>query len=111
MKIERDIDISKILRSKKQDDFMSSHTLSCGIWDDLGIESIFLHENWDSVGGLNRLTETLNSLDLRSRLNAHRNAEVFLKWVPNIELDSLNNIMKVGNFNLGKEKMQKFINA
>lgn len=94
----RDITLSKLLRTPDQVEFFSTHTLICGIYDNLGLESVTPIKDWENISGLDRLQEKISTLELRTRFNVHRNAETYVRWISNDNLIILNSILNEGRY-------------
>jgi hypothetical protein len=101
--LDRDITLSKLLRTSEQEEFFNQHTLICGIWDDLGIEGMVVCKDWDTSKGLENLNSRLFGYQLRARMNGHRNARSYLRWIHNKDLVKAEGLISEKDYVLAKE--------
>ena len=101
--LDREITISKLLRTSEQEDFFNQHTLIYGIWDDLGIEGMLVCKDWDTSKGLENLNSRLWGYQLRTRLNGHRNAKSYLRWIHNKDLKKAEELISEKDYVGAKE--------
>lgn len=96
--LQREISISKITITEEQEKFQSKHCVVYGLYDDLGIESFKISNDWNTIDGISNLNDKLKSLKIRARYNTHRNATVFLCWIKNESIKDIEKFISLEQY-------------
>lgn len=106
--LQRDISISKLMRSDKQVDFHNTHTFVYGTLDDIGLESFNTCKDWDTPYGLGKLSSDLSYMELRARFNSHRNTEVYQLMINSDLVEKIKQLFKEDKFLEAKKLLIDF---
>jgi hypothetical protein len=106
--LQRDILISKLTRTEEQVEFHSTHTFVYGIYDNFGVETFNVCNDWDTTVGLEKLDSDLSHMSLRTRFNPQRDSTVYLLMLKNELVETIRNMFKEDKFLEAKKLLIDF---
>ncbi len=96
--LEREISLEQLLMTAQKHQFQEEHNAFYGIYDNEGLESFLPIGNHFDLQVLNKVSDKLNSLNLRARFAGHRDAKVYICWVSKENQKSINTMLTDGEF-------------
>ena len=103
--LKREITLSKLLRTKEEIEFHSTHTLVYGIYDNDGLESIVESVDWETLEGLEKISISMRSNSLRCRFNSHRDPKCYIAWISKEIFEEINTRIEFNDFQKSKEML------
>jgi hypothetical protein len=105
-RLQREIDLSNLLKSDERVKWESEHVVCYGLYDDLGVESMFKLDEI-SVDSIDKLSSKLGMLSLRARYQNGRNARTYIVWLHKNSLYLLEKLLENRDFTRAKALLLK----
>lgn len=105
-KLEREIDLSKLLKSDERTKWESEHIVCYGIYDEQGLETLNKVEKIDAKS-LGEIASITRLYSLRARFNSHRNTEVYIVWLHKNSLYLIDKMFEKGDYMRAKSTLIK----